>query len=784
MSNILGPAFVFVEWKTIIANSPDESKWAPGLEPGPGNGPQTLHQPVVAKWVYLFQNDAGRVKWYGEYYVDDGIRPVDLTEHRAHERDLRKPSETRAAALSLPHTVNGTQVFYYAYISRIQLHLAKIHELEDRAEELLFPMDASLPEVVNEYGNPSQLWYDTAWFYRAVDPLTITHYLGQKYRNACDDVIGYSGFYDGQPAAQKQQVQDRLCKLAISKHLIAAIDSPSGDAAAVRGELSATGEADMRKYVEDYEKQNQAKKAEAERRAAQLAQWLSGGLWDFAVSAHEVDVEADMPVLLKVWGLGLTRLSETLPGISYLVKQVEDESSLVRKYALRKSAAPGNIFRAGRRASDGVIRAWNEAAKILPVVMKSAPKEAAEEAAAALKNISQEDLVIVRQVEVSSELPDGNQNFSGMKKSVTVMEENPAANWGRWLVENKQAAEARQLLSDGLKVMAFLLTLSAIVDADNPWTVKNGLRILSALCASPGIVEALGLMPLSKLYKYPMGVVGGISGAIDMIAAELDAVDSYGKNDYSAMVGYGVFIGIGSGIMGLGSAMAGAGALETSTVVGVPPGVAMMVVGAVMVSVGYLIVTFTGESDFQLFISHCVWGSAYGMGTGKTKWSEGLFADWRGRLDIQLMALTNLLSAFSIRATGIQQLRVDIGAVHDQSRFYLEFDSWTSSGSHRPILCVDVARKRMTQAGGDPADLSRVHFCERDGRNGFEVTAKWPPGAVPPGQEYSTECTCQVYLDVNGDREYTIPRNHVKVPYVIQDISWSWNEYVRSSKDF
>jgi len=179
-----------------------------------------------------------------------------------------------------------------------------------------------------------------------------------------------------------------------------------------------------------------------------------------------------------------------------------------------------------------------------------------------------------------------------------------------------------------------------------------------------------------------------------------------------------------------------------------------------------------------------VWGSVYGMGTAKTKWSEVPFAQWRGRLDIQLMALTNLLSAFSIRGSGVQQLRVDIGAVHDQSRFYFEFDSWTRAGSHRPILCVDVAKKRMTLAGGDPADLSQVHFCEREGRNGFEVQAKWPPGAVPYGQEYSTECTCQVYLDVNGDGEYTIPRNHVKIPYTVQDIAWHWNEYVRSSKDF
>ena len=784
MSNVLGPAFVFLEWKTIIANSPDESKWAPALEPEKGGGPQTLHQAVAAKWVYLFQNDAGRVKWYGEYYVDDGIGPVDLTEHREHERELRRPSETRVAALSLPHTVNGTQVFYYAYISRIQLHLAKIRELEDRAEELLFPMDASLPKVVNDYGNPNQLWYDTTWFYRAVDPLTITHNLGQKYRNASDDVIGYSGFYDGQPDAQKRQVQDRLCKLAISKQLIAAMDSTGGDAAAVRSQLSATGEADMRQYVEDYERQNEAKKAEAERRGAQLAQWLSGGLWEFAVSAHEVDVEADMPVLLKVWGLALTRLSETLPGISYLVKQVEDESSLVRKYALRKSVAPTNIFRAGRRAADGVIRAWGQAAKILVGEEKIEPKTAAEEAAAGLKNISQEDLVTVRQVDVASEMPDGNQNFSGLKKSVTVMEENPAANWGRWLVEHQQAAEVRQMLSDGLKVMAYMLTLAAIVDADNPWTVKNGLRMLSAVCSTPGIVESVGLVPLSKLYKFPMGVVGGISSGIDLIGAELDAIDAYGKNDYSAMVGYGGAVGLGSGIMGLGSLMAGAGAFETSTVLGAPPGVVMMVVGAAIVSVGYLVVTFTSESDFQLFISHCVWGSAYGMGTGKTKWSGVPFAQWRGRLDIQLMALTNLLSAFSIRGAGIQRLRVDVGAMHDQSRFFLEFDSWTASGSHRPILCVDVAHKRMTLAGGDPADLSRVHFCELEGRNGFEVTAAWPPGAVPAGQEYSTECTCQVYLDVNGDGEDTIPRNHVKVPYTIQDIAWGWNTYVRSSKDF
>lgn len=71
------------------------------------------------------------------------------------------------------------------------------------------------------------------------------------------------------------------------------------------------------------------------------------------------------------------------------------------------------------------------------------------------------------------------------------------------------------------------------------------------------------------------------------------------RNDYSAMVGYGI-VAAGSAVIAVGCCMVVAGAGASATGAGLPAGVIISIVGGILVAAGWVIAVFTKDSDFKL----------------------------------------------------------------------------------------------------------------------------------------------------------------------------------------
>jgi hypothetical protein len=91
----------------------------------------------------------------------------------------------------------------------------------------------------------------------------------------------------------------------------------------------------------------------------------------------------------------------------------------------------------------------------------------------------------------------------------------------------------------------------------------------------------------------------------------------------------------------------------------------------------------------------------------------------------------------------------------------------------------------MTQAGGDPADLSKVQFIEDgSGRLSIRVTADFVPGKAPENAIQHQLCNCTVRLQLGGNAPTTVPLSGAVVPYTIHVLGTGLAGSTVSSKEF
>jgi hypothetical protein len=64
--------------------------------------------------------------------------------------------------------------------------------------------------------------------------------------------------------------------------------------------------------------------------------------------------------------------------------------------------------------------------------------------------------------------------------------------------------------------------------------------------------------------------------------------------------------------------------------------------------IGNTVVKIFKKSDHQHFVRHCFWGTEYGDSGPEKEWAVAPFEEWKGRYDIQLKSLIELLCQFEI----------------------------------------------------------------------------------------------------------------------------------------
>jgi hypothetical protein len=309
------------------------------------------------------------------------------------------------------------------------------------------------------------------------------------------------------------------------------------------------------------------------------------------------------------------------------------------------------------------------------------------------------------------------------------------------------------------------------------------------------LVTAFGI--ILRVAEKTLAIIGFVSAVLDAIGGVFDAISMAKRNDYSAMAGYGM-VAVGSAVIALGCATVIAGAGASASVVGLPLGLVVAIVGGILVAAGWLIAVFTRDSDIELYVNHCYWGKYYGQGSDSPKWALKPFQNWANDYRVQLEALFNILAGFTVESADYSAVTIRSGMVQPTSKFYLKFEcGYNMDVVHRPQFMVDLETKQIQLVGGDVADMNK--FWIRDGAKGSKeirvdaeypkdkppiVTDPWSGERVPLPIMQHQYGFCEVSLDLLGDGKYWIPASRAWVKHGIWALGGGLNGTGTYSKDY
>lgn len=758
------------EWRVGGSN---EDRWAPNLDPAGHDDVDASFELCRDRWVYGIARTGGAHGLALEVFIDGGdqIWPVTINPSNATaERDARgEPNAHCGTTLSIPYTINGRRVYWTFYASRVRLDADSVRWLVDHGAARLGEVDLSLPEAMVTPG-------DGVATVRITDPLTVAAGLHARYVGRRNALLGYTTTFRGQPRAQRRATERRLQTKLLATMIAGVIDSDPDDDLDLRDDFSGgwvrpSAENEMRAFLRDYDAQVERKVRLTARAGAMLCHWLEGELMTHAEVAHRNTVD-ERASFLEAWVGATTRLNECRPGESYLSGLIEDDDHFLHTYVLREDTAPEDVFAVGRKAAGAIAEMWKELA---PIWIKLRGQDQIRVFVASLEYISRETsifAVVERNRWVTMHI---EERIVRHRISFTTVEFRPGMarpKMERWLGRAAGVSDLLGHLMIGVEIVNLGLSIRSLAAAEpgmDSWRALLGT--IGSLCDT-----VLAFQILTRMSEKALAYIGIVSAALDALDAAWNANEMAGRNDYTAMVGYGV-VGIGSVITGVGCIMMATGAGASATIAGIPAGVVIGIVGAVVTAVGWIIAVFSRDSALELFVQHCLWGEDYGDGatsmSDTPSWALEPFPRWRDNLALQLRVLINILAAFTLNANGYTRVTVYTGYIKNTSRFVFRFHAQYNLGiEHDPELVVHCGDGRVEQISGDPVAATRVRFrTSSQGRNYFDLDCSPAPGQPKFARAVEHQyCAVETRLDLEGDGESFIPADREWMSYRIHAV--------------
>jgi len=792
-ASIVSPAFVFTEHVSMNITDKDESTWTAVTIAIPP--PRKEPPPVSGKFVYAFRKLGNDVTLAMEYRAaSDGKLAVrDGRERRAFERDDPAVAllDTATDQTSLPHTVNGRKALYFFIVTRIRLRADAIRQIESEPPPALPLLDLAKSETFlvtgSEAGGQSIVG---RFFLGVIDPYTIALTLHREYEQACNELLNFSSEFKEQSPEGRDQVRGRHKTLLLARILKDVLEKDAKNDLGLRNEFADGSGASVSKFVADYEQRTKNLVLERDRRGDRLCRYLRSKLIASTESLHLFAEEKDYNVVLDVMGAALDRLSECPPGRAQLGGMLDKNPHLLKTYVLPAGALTEGHFQAGRKSAAAIMNIWKE---VLPaLVMKKGPQAPAI-MVASIELVTRQKLVQVRQVvEVISYRPGTGfkQVTATFQRLEMIQEVELRVRLERWAAApagggsaSDAAIKSGERFFRGIEVANLMLALKGFIAADGSDRPKAAVNLLGSTLDA---VSAFSI--LLRLSEKSIKTVGMASAAIDALLAAMDARDAYNRNDVSNLVGL-TLVTTGSVVALIGCVCALTGVGASTTIVGLPLGIALEALAAILVAVGWLLSAFSADSEIELLVSHCKFGRNFGKGTEKPKWADGAFFEWaqgNAGLDKQIHTLFNVLGAFSLESADYTAVRIFPGLLTADSQFEVSFEAHYNLGIvHKPRLLVQVGSRTMTQAGGDPADLTKVRFIEDSGgRLSIHVSAEFPPNKAPEKAIQHQLCSCDVRLLLGGQAPMKVPLSGSVVPMVIHRLGTGLTHGSVSSKEF
>ena len=756
MANIISRPFRFTEHQSYVAPTADEATWTPI---NPKIKPPEIAPPrISSKFIYVFQRLGSSFQLYAEIFSDEGGKLSVLAGEvaRVQARDKRGALVPLGSdVFTLPHTINGKRALYTFMVSRIRLPADSIAAFESKPPKgLIQDIDLAVDDAflaVAQDGNASS---EVQWFLGVTDPATIALNLHEAYERACNQVIFFTMEYQEQPADQRQRVRDRHKCILLAKLLKSVFDNDPSDKLGLENELR-SGRGFVGRFIDDYEKTVENLIKERDTTGEALCFFLNGKLLDLIEQSYRFVEQEEYHHWLEIFSGCMERLSECPMGKARLGKLAEAPNHALREYILRTSVSGDLQFAVSRKCNAAIVNLWRELAPAF--IIKNKP-DVAKRLTDALGNIARVVILEVRVKPVTFAYKKSNGKPRTVTKSVTevVMTEDVSGTLSRWAKEGKPG-KSLERLAMGIEVINLMLAIQSWQSADPQ---DKSLAGLNAFGSFLDTVTAFNCV--LRIRERFIKAVGALSAAIDAFFATLDGLRAYDRDDASSAIGFGavafgsvlVFMGCMSAITGLGAG---------ATVVGIPLGLFLEVLGAVLVAAGWLVAVLTGDSDIEQFVSHSKFGVNFPSTSrdpkNKPKWATAPFGDWSNAadgLDHQINSLMQLLASFTMQAVDRSKVRVSLGLIRPDSKLTLSFKTiYNDDIRHVVALLVDLGNHRMSHLFGDPQDMKLFVVSDRDGRTFVEVEATWPKELRPRDARAILRCDCEVLLRL--DEQRTVP---------------------------
>jgi hypothetical protein len=275
--------------------------------------------------------------------------------------------------------------------------------------------------------------------------------------------------------------------------------------------------------------------------------------------------------------------------------------------------------------------------------------------------------------------------------------------------------------------------------------------------------------------------LGVASAAIDMVLNWREAEEDLRKGDRQMSWAHRT-VAVGSGLILAASFVNAVGYyLELTAITAAAS--TLLVVGVVIVAIGFALLLYFNKSAWQKFARHCMFGveSARKGGHGKENWSGGDFSAWDTSItgvDKQLEVLTAMLCSFKVSGEGLADytIFVEFNAVPPNGKVELNFSYTYENGrAHHPGYLVDLTSEDIAFHGDAHGKPDAVFT--REGKGDEKRLVRLRVSAQGPGfQSPVSEARCKVRMLYAPTTGAEVASGQIPIEgacdYLIRNSSW------------
>ncbi len=610
-------------------------------EPGPDYIYPEPSTPIVGKWLYILDKDAGKV--YAEVFAD-GEDAWQVRYSPAEFKKAFKPDKFTAGRLAVQKPLLESEA-YRSFLSPIRATPEAIDLLLRRIDELV---------PLREIGKLSD---GTSWC-QVVDHYLFAERLHREHYTV--SLLKWEGF-----------VSDRKRQGELFIASVLSNWTADGDPADVKDEL-----ADARapeKLIERYKDEEKRLRSAAERDMEWVAVIIQ------AVQHNAVDLSAltggaeSLAVGLIHWGIVSGGLLRTSVGRVLAGALFARNESLPAKLLFGESTNPDlpSAFNIYRKAHIAAVFTVTEllAAKVKHLRDAAPGLSPLEKVQLYLKNLSIETELKGNYKIIHERLEAGDaisKKLKGTKRArvqsqyqklvktadaaIPTFDEKATKTLAiAERLETGRATAAAMGASIGL-LLEMASLLSAIEDYRKAFPQDDTQKLIGVVGAAGDFYGILSevmekFAEAKKFWHLTGGAIGFVSGMIDAVDAQDKAMKSaFNNQDYGAAAGHAI-TAVGASMTAFAAGVLLAKSISAGAVTAGPMGAIVGAIGAGLMATGMLVVAFFSDNEYETFARHCFFGKKSTIRV-TPEWATVPFGG--SGIDAEVQALYDLLYRYKV----------------------------------------------------------------------------------------------------------------------------------------